>query len=279
MEHLDLGGPFFAYVDVDGDVDKLAGVFDKMLAIGGEVVDGMPPHIANLDFKEVAAELGLSQIDAIGMSSRKYGEFYRNTMYVHVPDGRIGLLKVLGGEAAPFVARKLAPEDSDLVWEQDLDLKSGYALVEMLVRRFGGPDAAVAFAGVVSEPTPVGLSIADIFAKLDTKLTVVGRIHPDKPLEIPGAPLKIPGVDLLLVLDGVGDLYTRVTGALKAEMPAEAQKEMFEEGDGYEQISIPVPPDVAAFFSPVIRHELKSGRVCLASSAAYLDECLGKAVY
>ncbi len=274
-EHLDLGGPVFGYVDIDGDVEKLAETINGFLAVGrNPQVGELPPQIANLDMEQVAEELGLSGIDAIGVSSKKKNGLYRNTFYVHAEGGRAGLLKLLGDEAAEFATKKLAPADTDLLIEQDIDLKTGFSLVEMLVRRFGGADGAAEFARMANQPTPMGASMKDMFDKLDTKVMLVARVHSDKPLEIPGAPIKFPGVDALVAIDNVGDLFKRALESFKVNVPLEEQRKYFEKTEAYEQIDIPVPPDAQSYFTPVVRHDAKSGRVFLATSQSYIEECL-----
>lgn len=121
----------------------------------------------------------------------------------------------------------------------------------------------------------IGLSMADVFGKLDTRLTIVARVHPDKPLEIPDAPIDIPSFDLLVALDDLGWLYEKVTGNMKAEMPADQAAQMFVKGDGYEMIPMPPMPDPEmAIMQPVLRYDTASKRVLLASSPAFLEECL-----
>ena len=85
---------------------------------------------------DVLDELGLSGIEAMGASSVKDGAIYHNKAYVHIPGGRKGLLKILGGGAAPFASKVLAPADSDLAWEMTLDVQAGY---EVDMHKHTGP--------------------------------------------------------------------------------------------------------------------------------------------
>ncbi|MFT5104860.1 MAG: hypothetical protein ACI9UA_000478 [Pseudoalteromonas tetraodonis] len=272
--HLHVGGSVFAYMDVDGDVEKLAGVIQNFLK--GIPADQMPPHIAKLDLAKLLDDMGLGGIEAMGMSSFKNGDLYHNRAYMHVPDGRKGFLKMFGGDAAPFVAGTLAPVDSDLVMEQTINLAAAYEVVSQLIMQVGGDEAYAEFRDQMSEVNPqLGLSMANLLGKLDTRLTFAARVHPDKPLEIPDAPMPIPSFDFLVALDDVGWLYEKVTGNMKAEMPPEQVEQLFVKGDGFEKMSLPpLPSPEMAVIEPVVHHDIAGKRVYIASSQAYLDECL-----
>lgn len=278
-KHLDLGGTVYGYIDIDGDVEKLAEMLQGFLDIGKQQAgDDMPPHLKSLDLGKVFADLGLDGIEAIGMSSIKKGELYHNKAYAHVPAGRKGLLKVLGGDAIPFVAKQLAPADSDLILEQSLNIRAGYDVFSAMVMRFGGPEASKEFQSKVGEVMPeIGVSIAEIFGKLDTRLTIIGRVHPDKPLELPDVPMKVPSFDLLIALDDTGWLFDKIIAQGKKEVPPEQQKEMFAAGEGFEKIMAPpLPSPDMVMMQPVIYHDHASKRVLIASTQAFLDECLSE---
>ena len=273
--HLDLGGVVFGYVDVDGDAERLSGfvqdLLDQLRPMANE--GNVPAPLVMLDAKALVSDLGLTGIRAMGLSSYKYGELHRNKYYLHAPGGRTGLLKLAGGKAAPFAAASLAPAGSDLVIEQDIDLKSGFELLQGLVRKIGGPDAALEFSRGTSRPVgEIDLTVAGIFAHLDTKVTLVGRLHPDRLLPLPEkVPFKVPGFDLLISLDRVGPVFEKLVESI----PAEQRQQMLSMGDGYQQLAIPVPPEIAEIITPVVRHFTDSGRVILASSPAFLDEAVG----
>jgi hypothetical protein len=279
-KHLDLGGEIFGYVDVDGDVEKIADIAQEFLDMAKqEAGEDMPPHLKTLDLAKVLGKVGLDGIEAMGASSYLDGDLYHNKGFMYVPGGRKGLLKVLGGDATPFVAKTLAPKDTDLVIEQSLDLRAGYDVVSALVADLGGPDAADQFNQAVGEVIPqLGLTMADLLRKLDTRITVIGRIHPDKPLEIPDAPAEIPSFDLLIVLDDLGWLYEKMTTNMKTDMPADEVAQIFTKGEGFEKMGLPpMPSPEMAIVQPVAHHDIANKRVLIASTQAFLDECLAGA--
>lgn len=271
--HLDLGGEIYAYVDVDGDAKKIASIIDEFIGqIGKASGEEMPTVLSSLDMEEVVADMGLSGIAALGMSSYKNGDLYRNNYYLHVPEGREGLLKMAGGESSPFSVRKLAPAGSDLVVEQDLDLKSAFALAETLARKIGGPKAAQQFREATSQPMEgMGITAADIFSHLDTKLIMIGELDSENPMDLPQeVPLKIPGVELLIAIDGIGPIFAKIVDSI----PANQRQGLIKEGDGFQDLVAPVPPEISKFMQPLIRHETGSGRILIATSPKYLEKCL-----
>ena len=274
--HLDLGGEVYLYVDVDGDVDKIAGMVNDLLKFVDKASGGdMPAEIAALDITDLVDQLGLSGISALGASSIQKGDIFHNSYYLHVPDGRKGLLDVFGGEAAPFAVQKLAPAGSDIVMEQDIDISALYALALDLAKEIGGPRAKVEFQREMSNQIPgTPLTMDGILSSLDTKMIVIGDLDADNPLKLPKqVPIKVPGVNLLVALDNVGGIFSKLTMMI----PAEHRDRMMVETDDYQQLMIPVPPEIAGMVQPVIRHDKKSGRVLAATSAEYLDKCLSGA--
>jgi len=272
--HLHLGGSLFGYMDVDGDVEKIAGMIRQFLdkVPAGE----LPPNIATLDLGMVLSDLGIDGIEAMGMSSYKNGDLYHNRAFLYVPEGRKGLLKLSGGEPGAFVATELAPEDADLVIEQTFNVRAAYEVAGKMIKHFGGAEALVEFKREMSEVNPqLGLTMADLLGKLDTRLTVVGRVHPDKPLDIPEAPMAIPSFDLLVAFDDLDWLYEKITGNMKEQMPPDQVAQMFIKGDGFERIAMPpMPSPEMVLMQPVIHRDIASKRVYLATTQAYLDECL-----
>lgn len=271
--HLDLGGEMYAYMDVDGDVEKLAEWGNKFLKMAKDASGGdMPPQLANMDIAQLMGELGLDGIEAAGMSSYKNGELYRNKMYAHIPEGRKGLLKLAGGEAGEFSAKALAPAGADMVYELEMDLKSVYELAMKLATKYGGPEMAGQMAQMAAEPMPqVGLTMTEIFENLDTTAVAVLRLHPDKPMKLPEeVPVKVPGMDLLISFEGLGPIFDKVIKSI----PDDQRGEFLKEGDGFTDLSFPLPPEVMEIVQPVIRRDAKSGDIMIGSSAAFIAECV-----
>jgi hypothetical protein len=270
---LQLGGKLFGYVDVDGDLAKIANMIHSQF---GDTADQLPPHLNALDVDRVLSDLGLGGIKAMGMSSYEAGEQTHSRAFLYIPEERQGLLKVFGGDAGPFAALSLAPADTDLVVEQTLDLSEAFAVVNKMIAHFGGKEAHAEFASAMGELHPdFGFSMAQIFSKLNTRLIILGRVHPDKPLDI-DLGFQCPSFDLLLALDDSAWLYEKIVAGMKAKERPKAFAKMFKRGDGFELLTLPtMEEDDVVIMQPVLYHDLTSSRIYLASTQAFLDLCLG----
>jgi hypothetical protein len=269
---LQLGGQLFGYIDVDGDLAKLAKLIQSQF---GNAADGVPPHLKALDVERVLSDLGLGGIKAMGMSSYETSEKTHSRAFLYIPEERQGLLKVFGGDASPFTALSLAPADTDLMVEQTVDLSAAFTVVDKMIAHFGGKSAHAEYASAMAEAHPdFGFSIAEIFGKLDTRLIIVGRVHPDKPLDI-DLGFACPSFDLLLALDDSAWLFEKIVAVMKAEAPPKEFAEIFVSGDGFESLTLPTMEEYdVVIMQPVLYHDLASNRIYLGSSPAFLKLCL-----
>jgi hypothetical protein len=181
--HLDLGGPLFVYVETEGEVDAIARRLTEAMAAAA----GDEPEAQRFkqDYAALAAELGLTQIRAVGMSSiaRPDGSFH-NRMFLLAPAPRRGLLAALGGPARPFSTARLAPADADLFLETELDLPALLDALLAVARRFD-PDAGIGTAGgALAGATGIDPGPAlDVLAALRGRLTLALRFADDPPAE------------------------------------------------------------------------------------------------
>ncbi|HOF10868.1 MAG TPA: hypothetical protein PLV33_12820 [Opitutaceae bacterium] len=139
------GGQVFVYVDIDGYFTQLGHDLTTDIA----AVAGDEPALAvwKQDYAGLAADLGLTRLKAVGLSSRQLGpDRYANKIYLHIPEGRSGLLRVFGGAAHPFATAKLAPADADLFVESEFDLAALYTTAHQLLQRIA-PEMASQFPG------------------------------------------------------------------------------------------------------------------------------------
>ena len=102
-KHLELGGTLYGYVDVDGDVLKLTGQLQRLLAEIGEVATRRRHGRAAGSCGRSSTMLGLTDVKAIGVSSVPDGSgFFRNRLFIYTGGERHGLMAALGGKPAPF---------------------------------------------------------------------------------------------------------------------------------------------------------------------------------
>lgn len=204
-QQLELGGTLFAYADIDGDPQRIAEILKTITKSMGE----QDPKMAMLqqDFTAIFAELGLSDVKAVGLSSvHAGGDIFRNRVFLYTPEGRHGLLAGLGGPAAPFKHLKLAPANADAYVEGELDLPAVYSSLLSIVTKVAGTAGANAIeANLRTAGNEAGISALGIIQSLKGHVAAVVRIDANSPWEIPGrTPVSIPQISLLLRIDGVG---------------------------------------------------------------------------
>jgi hypothetical protein len=215
---VDLGGVVFGYLSVDGDlaaIGKYANSFlDEMRKIQPEVPPVNVPALLKIT--------GLDAISALGFSSVATADGFRNKTYVHTPKGRRGLLRLMGGESKPFEVVALAPAGSDLVIEQDLNLKTLYESVLEVAGIAMGEQGKAMVQMVLKQPMPppITFTMEKVMADLDTKLTVIIDADPTKMIQLPDAPkeLKIPQLRGAVLIDGLGWIADELTKVLEPKL-------------------------------------------------------------
>lgn len=269
--HLDLGGTVFAYVDIDHDVESLAADGNRLLKMVDETSPGqIPPEIVGkLDFTVLADDLGLDNLVAVGLSSRKDGDRFLNKAMLYTPDGRDGLLKLLGGSAQPFMSPTMAPEDADLVVERDLNLKAAMEIGQRIAARFPGADAGFQQA-TQQKVMSLSMNVGDFLGKFSAKTIIIGRIDPQKKMQLPMVPIELPELDLLIALHNVPWLWEQI----QQQMPPEAESPIaYSKGEGFEAY---LAPDMMGHprLRPQLYLDKKTSLILIATSAEFIQTCL-----
>ena len=161
-------------------------------AIGGyEIHDGrdakIEPGVPAVNVPALLRVTGLDAVSAMGFSSVRTEDGFRNKTYVHTPDGRRGLLQLMGGGSKPFQVLNLAPAGSDFVIEQDLNFKTLYeSVLEGAEVVMGEQGKAMVQMGLKQPmPPPITFTMEKVMADLDTKLTVIIDADPTKMVRFP----------------------------------------------------------------------------------------------
>ncbi len=269
-EHLRPGGGSFGYIDLDEDAEEVGAFVDDAMKLILQVQGDAPPELAGLSVKGLVGDLGLDNIAAVGWSSHPQGDYVQARSYLHVPGGREGLLELVGGAARPFLAPAIAPAGTDLVLEQEFNVPALVQVVDRVVRRLGVDELQTGWGEFRSQPVPpLGMSVGQLLAKLDTRLALIVRLRPEDRIDAPDAPIDLPMADALLALDRAGWLV----GRLRAEMPPEVA-EGIEEGEGFLRLQLPPMPPEDPLARPVIHFDTEAGRLLLATSPEFLEVCL-----
>ncbi|MBW1874161.1 MAG: hypothetical protein JRI98_02025 [Deltaproteobacteria bacterium] len=129
-KEIQLGGTVYAYADIEGDAERAA---DFLLNLLRDLPGLVPQEGAHrLNPTTLVRILGLHNVRAIGLSSYETGSLYHNRSFIHHDGSREGLLKLFGAEPAAFDLLTIAPQDADLVWEQQLDVRALVNIVRSL---------------------------------------------------------------------------------------------------------------------------------------------------
>ncbi len=212
-QRLEIGGPVFAFMDFEDEVLRLG---RDLTAIVAELV-GDDPELAiyRQDFGRILDELGIAGVKAVGLSStvRRDGG-YHNRAFLHVPGQRRGFLAALGGPAKPFATARLAPADTDLFLEFELDVPALVQAITTVAERFlpgAGTrmlsDAIAAGSGVEAAEG------VDILASLRGRITLALRLGET------GAPDAARLEEWALGLAQKGNLLLRVEGVGQRLVP------------------------------------------------------------
>lgn len=229
---LELGGTLFGYMDIDGDVLKLAEGL-KNLAEQATAEQPMAAAFIPKDFAPIFADLGFTDVKALGLSSVADGTGgFRNRVYFYTPEGRRGLLAGLGGAPAAFAAPAFAPADTDLVFETELDAPAVYAAIRAVVVRIAGEPMAGFLDAKLDTPDPeAGVAFRDVLTTLKGRTSVVLRVDPARSFE-PKPGVVLPAVDLLFRQENGGARLDALLVKLLAASPDDPTKPVREELPG-----------------------------------------------
>ena len=196
-EHLELGGTLYGYVDIDGDMARLAVVL-KNLADQAAAKQPTAKAFVPDDFAPFFTDLGLTDVKAIGFSSVAAEEGgFRNRVFFHTPGGRHGLLSGLGGAPAPFAVARLAPADADLVYETELDTPAACAAIRAVVARAAGEPAAKLMDAKLDENQPgMPFPARELINAAKGRFSLVLRIDDTKNFKAGAANFTVPAFDL-----------------------------------------------------------------------------------
>ncbi len=260
---LELGGTMYGYIDVDGDVLKLADGLRNGLGQMAASQPAMAPYV-NQDYAAIFTALGLADIKAAGFSSVPDGTgFFRNRVFLYTPEKRQGLLAGFGGKSGPFAYVYLAPADTDIYCESEIDVPVVYQTIRDVVGRVGGETSKnLVEDGLKKAGESLALSVLDLINGLKGRAVLVMRFDNDKTLRLPG--IALPAFSLMIRIDGVGPT---VEAALATQMKNLVRMQRSDNVRMYFS-SKPSPLDG---INPVFA--IDGSTLYLATTREFLDEC------
>jgi type IV pilus assembly protein PilA len=264
-QQLELGGTLYGYVDVDGDVLKMAGMLNEVVGQVAAQKNFSAPQLKQ-DYTALATMLGLTDIKAAGFSSVPDGTgFFRNRAFIYIPGERRGILAGLGGKPGPFTRLSLAPANTDFYFESEVDLPSIYATIHDVTAKVAGDPAAQTLEAQLKRTGDKAMfSLYNFIQGLKGRATVIVRFDPEKQLRVPGRQaLVLPATSFVVCLDGVAP-------ALEPTLvqAGQAFKVTEEGGIKYYELAMPLPLEG---IRPVFAVE--GSAVYLATSRTFLQEC------
>lgn len=269
-KHLDLGGQFYGFFNIDGDFQQLAQKANELYTqLQNMEGVGVPP---GLDIAGFISELGFDNLKAVGLSSIKFDKGYRNRMFAAIDGERTGLLRLLGGDSKPFEIGEFAPASAAWAMEFDLDLDG----VKDLIRGIGGQlEKSMGMdplSGVLQQPVPgTELNVDQLLDALKGHMLAYIVLDEENSLNIPdpNAP-EIPGLDIVLAHDNGEVIFGHIESFITSNAPPDAYT--LEENDGVKQLRINLPPPASlGFFAPVIQVDAETNRLIIAARPEAVD--------
>ena len=262
--HLELGGTLYGYIDVDGDFQKLAAQLGYFADEMSRNAPKAAPYLKQ-DYPALMSVLGIDGIKAAGLSSVPDGTgFFRNKVFIYIPDGRTGLLAALGGAPGPFQRLNLAPADADLFTEAEVDLPVVYATISKIVEMTSGKEMSGKLESMLKNAgQQAALSVLSIIQNWKGRMALVLRVDPQANFKFPGPkPLTVPAFSFLVSIDGIAPALR--DALVKAPVLASRK-------DGDLEIFEPKMPMPVQGIKPLIA--IEGSTLLIASTPEFLAEC------
>lgn len=267
-QRLDVGGQFLVYLDIDGDVEKIGRDLTAMMhKIAGEGPDGA---LLRQDYTALLAELGLTQIKAIGMSSvAREQDSFQNRAFLYIPEPRRGLLAAFGGPARPFTTARYAPPESDIFIESEMDIPTLVVTLTNVFGRFIPPEMQQTATALMQQEWDLDSSgIVDFLQALKGRFTLAVKFGTPPPEASPAGPQALQSL-----LEGTG-LFLRVEGIGQKLIPLLVKSEAFTQTTGENRHVFALKEKVPQLGSNQPLVVIEGPVAYVASSRAFFDESL-----
>ncbi|MFP4069493.1 MAG: type IV pilin protein [Opitutales bacterium] len=267
--HLEQGGVLYGFVDIDGDVTRIAESATEFLT----TLRATTPELAQippLPFDVISKKLGFSAIQAIGLSSTVRERGFHNRTFILTEGMPSGLLGLYGVENVAFSVLDIAPAGADVVAEQSLDAERLSGIARELAVLFMGPQGEAMVETYLDMPVAQSsVTFRELLSALQGRGYLILELSETETMVVPEFG-EIAKVDFLLRLESAAPLVPKL-----AEMPGLAEMpnlELTTEGDRVRLSGfLPEDPD----YSPILLGDNATGELLFVSSQDYLERCLG----
>lgn len=258
----------YGYVDLDGDAAHAAEAFDQLMAQLA-VTKPNQKWVTPQQLQAILRALRLDDLKAFGLSSvREANGEFRNRAFLSTPEGRHGVMAVVGGPPSAPRHLRLAPKDADLYEELEFDVPALSAAVKQVIVATKG-EAGLEQLRRQSEAAKAstGVSPLGVVEALQGRVTIIVRADPTKTIALPGVPpVVIPRFALLIGVDGLASALK----PLLDQSPFLVRKE--EGGRAYYTPKVPIAIDGVR---PVL--VVDGGDLYLGSDEFFTHQCLDRA--
>lgn len=269
-KHLDQGGIFYGYIDIDGDLNRLLEFGQKAM---DTIRDETGADIPDLNLDGLVSPLGLKDITAMGASSvGTSADSYRNQMFIHTPEGAKGLMTLFGKESSPLLALNAAPAGSDIVIEQEFRLNALKEVALGIWPHLPPEAGAPPLEQMLQMEIPnVGMTASEVIDKMNGRALFSAKFSDTEKLTVPidGNMVTIPAFDFTLDLRGLGWIFEKFGPMIPQGGPFQR-----EEADGVTTLTMQVPPNTPfSMFQPILIHDQPNNRLVLSTTPAFLAAC------
>jgi hypothetical protein len=257
----------FVYADIDGDAEE-ASEFLLSILRDAPALKGLS-DASRLHGASLARVVGLDRAKAVGLSSVLDGASYSNRGFVYAPE-RAGLFEVWGDAPRTFGLLSMAPTDSDLIWEQQVDADAVLALVRGLSELGIGMSPEALDAWLDAPSSRLDVTMREVLEGLKTTVGVILSIEEGRNVWLPGRSFTFPMTDFVIAVDGLSEFADSV-----ARYAAKDPFVRTQESNGWTIVtpSVRLPPPWNAY-EPALMKEATTGHTFLVSSPSFLRECL-----
>lgn len=266
--YLEQGGLLYGFVDVEGDLERIAKGANEMLANLRPTMKELM-MVPQLPLDSIVEQLGLASIRAIGMSSTKREQGFQNRTFLLTEGTPKGLLAIYGDENSPFLVPDLAPQAADIAVEQHLNTAALLETTRDLAKLVMGATGASMIENYLSMPLPeTDVKVSDLIAAIDGRMYLIADIDESATMEVPEYGT-MPRIEFIVRLESAAPLANKL-----GKLPALAAMPDFkmEVDGGLTVLSGFVPKN--PFYAPLILGNETSGDLFFCSSRAFYDRIL-----
>lgn len=265
-KHLDLGGATLVYNDFSGVAGGVAELIQKQWEAEAKLSGSreVPPNLA-----AIVAKLGLADIEAAGFSSKASGDMYANKAVVLTKSKPAGLLTALGPVNRAPLAPTLAPANTHLLLELDLN---GTGVKDTLLQVYKIVDPSIRDEGKEGLDKPIAkgfpLTKGELFQYLTGKVILGLQFRENETLKVDGG--VFPAVDGVIVMPGRPALVEK----LRAHLDAEPEVKM-QENATFKVYTLDIAEPGFERYKPLIAVRKADNSVFLCSNKTTLNEWVG----